>query len=207
MPAPSDPCKLAFALCLLASVPAAAWGPSYWVRAVPQDMAETEVRDVLAKSAFGGATAAAPALRRVSEKYPGTTASGLARLGAGLLLLEAGNAADAIEDLRHPDVRMTSVPDHALLGLAQALDAVHDPGAAQAYLAAADERPDGPLACAALLRAADVLSKGPDVTKAIDVLTRALERCPDQRAHALLDMAAILPQPLPIIERGLTRSA
>ena len=191
MPAPSDPCKLGLALVLFASVPAAAWGPSYWVRAVPQDTAETEVRDVLAKNAFGGAAASAPALRRVSEKYPGTVASGLAHLGAGLLLLDAGNAPDAIADLRHPDVRLTSVADHALLALAQALEAVRDPGAAQAYLAAVDERPGGPLACAALFRAADLLAKGPEPPKAIDVLTRTLDACPDQRAHALLDMAAL----------------
>jgi len=180
---------LGFATVVLASVHAVAWAPSYWLQGTPQDAAEAELRDVLAKNAFAGVASAAPALRRLSERHPGTTASGLAQLAAGLLALDAGNAADAVPFLRHADLQRTSLVDHALLALAQAQDATRDPGAVRTYLAAAEARPDGPLACTALFGAAELLSKGPDPAKALDVLARILEACPGQRPRALFDRA------------------
>jgi soluble lytic murein transglycosylase len=178
-----------FAAVLLVPAVTATAAPSYWLQPSPQDAAEAELRDVLVKSAFAGPTAA-PALRRVSEKHPGSTASGLAQLAAGLLLLDAGNAADAVAFLRHPDIQKTSVADHAILALARAQDTLRDAAAAQTYLAAADARPDGPGFCNSLLRAAELL-KEPDPARARDVLARLRDSCPDQRAPALLDMASL----------------
>ena len=73
------------------------------LRAEAQDTAEAALRD----AALRDAAPATSALVSVSEQFPGTPASGLARLLAGLRLVEAGQPAGALTHLTHPDVQRT----------------------------------------------------------------------------------------------------
>ena len=78
-------------LAVLAAAPAPASAGSargYWIEAVPQGPEEEALRQALARDAFGGPTAAVAGLSRVSASYPGTAASGLAQMAAGLAVLE-----------------------------------------------------------------------------------------------------------------------
>src|SRR6187551_598111 len=98
-------------------MPSASAAPaaSYWFEATPQDSAEVELRDALAKAEFADPMAGATSLRQVSDAHPGTVVSGLAQLGAGLLIVERGRATDARLFLRHPDIEKTSLADYAQL--------------------------------------------------------------------------------------------
>lgn len=189
--------RLGFAVLILGTsslrLPPAGAAPasSYWLEAAPQDSAEAELRDALAKAAFATPAAGAASLRQVSEAHPGTVVSGLAQLAAGLLTLERGRAADAPAFLRHPDIAKTSLADYALLALAQGLEAARDPSAAEIYVAAAEARPEGPVACVAFFRAADALAGSARQTEAVAVLTRATTACPQQQPRALLQIAEL----------------
>ena len=162
-----------------------------WVQAQPEDAAEQALRDAVSRGAFGGAPSAAEALRRVSEAHPGTTASGLARLAAGLYLVDAGRSADALAHLTHPDVARTELTDHALSALARAQEALADfARAAQTYeQAAAAAR--GPVLCPALLRGAEAHVRAARPDRAIAALQRALASCRGQEARVLLRLAQI----------------
>jgi soluble lytic murein transglycosylase len=159
----------------------------YWLAAVPEGPAEAALREALTGSAFGGAPARAAALARVSATYPGTHASGLARLAAGLALVDAAMAADALALVRHPDVlERTSLADHALYASARALEASLDPaGAGAAYMAAADMRPGSPVVCPALFAAADAFAEARLLDRGLGAAERALADCPSQGARAL----------------------
>src|SRR5262245_34937774 len=175
-------------LLLIVAVPVgvAADQAAFWIEARPANAAETALQAAAARKEDGPR---ADALRNLSEQQPGTTASGLARLAAGLALLEHGKDADALEALRHPDVARTALADRALFAAAKALDDTKDlPGAAEAYLAAAAARPDGPVSCAAQLGASDALRRAGQHDKAIAAAQRALAGCPRQRGEALLTL-------------------
>jgi soluble lytic murein transglycosylase len=174
----------------MGALPAVASAPTYWLQPTPRDAAEAALRDALAKNGFTGGAAMATALQSVAEAQKGTVTAGLARLAAGLALQDAGHSAEAIPFLRHPDVARTSLPDYALAGLAEALDAVNDKAAAATYIAAADARPEGPVACGALFRAAETLVKAADHAKALETLGRVQTACPDQQSRALLETGA-----------------
>jgi soluble lytic murein transglycosylase len=162
-----------------------------WVQAVPEDAAEAAVKEALTKNAFGGGTASADALRKVSEANPGTTASGLARVASGLLLLDANRPADAIAQLKHPDVARTLIVDHALLGLARAQETGSDfAGAAQSYTKAIAVA-QGPVLCDALFRGAEVYVKASQTDRAVATLDRAVSTCRGQEPRALLRLAQV----------------
>jgi soluble lytic murein transglycosylase len=197
MPARSARCEIVVRsrdflppLLLLVAVPAgvAADAAAYWIEARPRSAAEADL--LAAAGSKEGPVARADALRRLSEQHPGTPVSGLARLAAGLLLLEHGKPADALESLRHPDVARTALAERGALATARALDETKDlAGAAERYLAAAGARGDGPVACAAELAASDVLRRDGRKDEAIAVAQRALAGCPRQRGEALLTLA------------------
>ena len=106
------------------------------------------------------AAAAAEALRRVAEAHPGTPASGLARMAAGLALLNAQKARESLAlldppgraaDAHRPTTRSSRPAGHRK-SLQQWKDAAHS------YLAAASTGTT-PVACSALPRAAEAFAK------------------------------------------------
>jgi soluble lytic murein transglycosylase len=131
------------------------------------------------------------ALAEVSQRRPGTLSAGLARLEAGLLLVEQERPEDALAQLAHADVQRTMLRDHALYGTARAQEALErlEP-AARSYLAAADE-PHGTVACLALPPAASILQETNQLSSAADTLEQIIARCPRQRATALRDLADV----------------
>jgi soluble lytic murein transglycosylase len=158
-------------------------GSDWRLQAEPRDSAEAALRDaVLLEGPATGALAA------VSERFPGTDASGLARLVAGLRLLDAGRPADALAHLAHLDVQRTPVRDHALLALGRAQEALGQAEeAARSYLAAAEE-PASTVACAALEGATALARMRPAREPAIDMIERLARTCPQAAPAALLDL-------------------
>lgn len=174
------------------AVAAGAAPQAYWIEAKPADAGEAVIREAIVKAGFAGPEATAQSLLATADAAPGTPAAGLARLAAGLELVEAGQHEAALAALRHPEVAATPLHDHALFGVARALESRKDPAAAAAYLAVADARPEGPLACVGLFRAADVAASFGDAAGARAAAQRALDSCPTQAPHALLEMAQAL---------------
>ena len=166
---------------------------AYWLTAAPVGPAQAALRESLTRSAFGGPRATADALLQVSIRYPGTQASGLAQLAAGLALLESGRPAEALPLLRHPDVQAhTSLGARALQAIGQALEATDDlAGAGATHLLAADAGAGSPVVCPALFRASDMLARAGQADKGLAALERALVACPGQEPRALLLIAEI----------------
>ena len=168
---------------LLALLAAAATPGSSWrIEVSPSDPAEQALQ---AAAAVGADTERLAGLVAVSERHPGTVVSGLARLAAGLLLLEEDRPEEALVHLAHADVQGTAVRDHALLALARAQDDLErvDP-AARSYLAAARE-PLSTVGCRAFPRAAELLEGTPGAETALE---ETIARCPALAAPALLDL-------------------
>jgi soluble lytic murein transglycosylase len=189
-------------LLLLAAAPSFAnSGHGYWLQAIPESLEEAALRDALTASAFAGAAGQAEALQRVSAAHPGTAASGLAQLAAGLLLLEAGQETSAIAPLSHTDIRKTGLVAHAFLGLGRAHELQSPEKAAAAYLTAADADPTAPTSCPALLRAGEAWDKARQAARAASAFERALEACKSQRPRALQRLAEVQEH------RGETRAA
>lgn len=191
-----------------------AQGHGYWLEAIPESLEEAALRDAIVRSAFLGGPEKARALAAVAIAHPGTVASGLGQLAAGLTLLDAGDPkprgaalvttsamADAVAYLSHPDIQKTALSVHATLALGRALEAQSPLKAAATYLAAADLEPKPPLACTALLRAGDAFFEGAERAKAVAALERALGLCPDQAPQALLRLGQMQDA------RGETRAA
>jgi len=165
--------------------------PPLWIEGTPEDAGERAVREAFVRSGFAGPAATAQALLSTAEAHPGTRASGLARLAAGLLLLDVGQGADALGALRHPDIQLTALADHRMFGEARALEAIgDDPGAAAAYLAVASG-PGSPVACTALVRGAEMLVNAKALDQAVEALASSLDRCPGQGGQSLLRIAEI----------------
>ena len=179
---------------LVAVLAAPSGSASSWrLDATPADDAERALRRCLdAEPARpAGSDAVVACLATVSTTYPSTTASGLAQLDAGALLLEDKRATDALPHLAHPDVDRTRVRDWALLTTARAhVDAQHWEDAARAYLAAADE-PDSAVACLALPGVASCLREVGRYADAAAALEQALPRCEDSAPRLLSDLAEI----------------
>ena len=165
---------------------------SYWIEATPADATEAAIRDAYAKASFAGPEAKAAALLQVAASAPGTPGAGLARLAAGLELLDADQPEAALAALRHEDVAAAGLQDHVLFGIARALDARKDTGAGAAYLAVADARPDGPLFCTALLRSAEASTLAGDPAPALAAWQRTSDSCPDLRSRALFEIGLLL---------------
>jgi soluble lytic murein transglycosylase len=183
----------ALAALLLVGVPgpaAAGSGRGFWIEAEPADAGETAIRQALTERAFQGPRAQADALRQWAASQPGTLASGLALLAAGLYFVDAGATAEAVACLRHPDVARTPFADLAARGVGDALAATQDHAAAGAsYVAAADALAGGPFACGALLRGADSLLEAQRPAEAARTFERASSMCPGREARILRGLA------------------
>lgn len=153
--------------------------------AVPTTDAENALR---ASVEHEVATERIALLLDVAQAHPGTPSAGLARIEAGLLLVEQEEHDDALMQLTHADVQGAALLDHALLGAARAQDALDRPApAARSYLQAARE-PLSTVACVALPRAAELLQAAGDLGGAVAALEETTERCPDETPMALLEL-------------------
>jgi soluble lytic murein transglycosylase len=196
--APSAPCRPtrfrvgAAVLSLLAAVrvqPVEA--TDFWVQAAPVDAAEAVLRAALPVSGAVPVTAL-PALRAVSAAHPGTAASGLAQLAAGLMLLDANRAGEAVTHLSHPDLARTSLADHALLARARAHETAGNwVEAGRDHLALVASHAQSPLLCLALLRGAEAVRRLGPGDEVIALLVRAERECPEYRAEALLRLGGV----------------
>lgn len=179
---------LALALAGLASA------ESYWVAPKPRDAGETALQASLTSAAFQGPEPTAQALVRLAESQPGTAASGLARLSAGWLLLDAGKPLDAVPLLRHEDLAKTALVDYAQYVLARALEGSGERATAAAtYLLAAQSSAGGPLTCAAWRRAAecfDLTGNLPEALAALELVAKGCSAAGEQ-APALLRIAEL----------------
>jgi len=165
---------------LLATAPSAS--ASWRVEVSPSGPAEQALREA---ATIDGPPERVAALVSVSERYPGSVAGGLARLAAGLMLLEDERPEEALVHLAHGDVQRTALRDHALFGAARAQDALErvDP-AVRSYLAAARE-PGSTVGCRAFPRVAEILEGRREAETALE---ETIARCPALAAQALLDL-------------------
>ena len=158
-----------------------------WIEARPAGAAEVALRQAI----LSGRVELAP-LEAVSTANPGSTASGLARLAAGLVLLDSGRFAEALSHLQHPDLARTALADHALLAVARAQQGLADPArAAQAYIEMLKAHPSSPLACVALTGASQTLDQASRGQEVIALLERTAKECPSEAAAALLSLASL----------------
>ncbi|MBN2371410.1 MAG: transglycosylase SLT domain-containing protein [Vicinamibacteria bacterium] len=178
---------------LAAAPPAAAeQRHGYWYEPGFETHGEESLRDALVMTAFGGPDARIAALERVWSAHPGTLVAGLARIAAGLSLIESRRVARAATLLGHPDVRLTALSDHALLALARAYrDAGDKPDAGKLFLAAAKAQTGSPLICPALIEGASVLADIGRLSEAADASMQALAACPERTARVLLILARV----------------
>jgi soluble lytic murein transglycosylase len=169
------------------SVRAAA--PVFWLRAQATESDEQALRAAVEQTARD---ARQRALREVADSASGTVTGGLARMAAGLDLLEAGRHSEAIALLRHQDVRLTAVPDRALAALGTAYGATRDWGsAARAYLELIEHHPGSPYRCVALYEGGDALAAAGRGDQAVPLLDRLIAECPTRQPDALLRLASI----------------
>ncbi len=167
---------------LLLALAGPAADPSDWrLAADPRDSAEAAAREAAVLEGTDALLAAA-------ARFPGTPASGLARLAAGLRLVEAGRPADAVAQLSHPDVALTHLHDHALLALARAQEALGQKDAAARSALAAGTDPAGATACDALPRAARLFAASGQPAMAAPALERTAAACPREAPSALLEL-------------------
>jgi peptidoglycan lytic transglycosylase len=159
----------------------------YWLQGTPRDPAEQALRAALEGS--GPRTAE---LKAVSDAHPGTLASGLARLEAGLRLLDDRRSAEAIPFLEHPDIGRAGLADYALFALGEAYANTRDPArAAAAHLTVVEQYPASPLRCPALLDAADAEAASGRNDKGIARLQQALSDCPESTPAVLAALGAM----------------
>ena len=158
-----------------------------WIEGRPADAAEAALRQAVL-----GTWVEVAALEAVSAANPGSTASGLARLAAGWILLGNNRFAEALPHLQHPDLARTALADRALLALARAEQGLADPGrAAEAYLALLQDHPGSPLTCAALAGASQSLEQAGHGPEALAALERQAKACPSEAPAALLRLASL----------------
>ena len=164
-------------------------GPVFWLQASATETHERALRRAVEQD---GRDARLSALREVAEAASGTVAGGLARLAAGLDLLDAGRSAEAIALLRHEDVRLTAVPDRALFALGTAYAATREWGsAARAHLELIEQHPGSPYRCTALYEGGDALAAAGRGDEAVPLLERMVGECAGRQPDALLRLASI----------------
>ena len=182
------------------SSPLAARG--YWLQPVPEGALEVAVHDTVTDPALAGTPQAAHALRDLAAQHPEGAAAGLARLGAGLLLLDHQQYAEAEPLLLDPEIAKTHLEDHAGKALADLYEKTGDfTRAAEQYdKLVARPNPD-PFRCAALLRGAEVHDVLKHRDQAVEMIQRVLAECPGREPQALLQLGAVQEQ------RGQRRAA
>lgn len=169
-------------LAVLLAATRAATAQDYRINAAPSSTDEIALR-----AAFGqGGPNVVDALARVSAANPGTPASGLAQLAAGLALLDTQRARESLPYLAHPDIQRTLLSDHAILALGRAQEALLQMDAAgQSFLAAAGVDFGGPVVCAGLERGGEAFVKASAPQKAVAAFERLAAACPAQAPKAL----------------------
>ncbi|HEY2944521.1 MAG TPA: transglycosylase SLT domain-containing protein [Vicinamibacteria bacterium] len=159
----------------------------YWLQGQPRDPSEEALRSAV--DAIGPRTRE---LTAVSSAHPGTLASGLAQLEAGLRLLDERRSAEAIPFLQHPDIRQTHLADYALFAQGEAYANTRDyPRAAAAHLSVLEQYPSSPLRCGALLDAADAEAAYGRSEKGLALLGQAEHDCPDSLPSILAAQGAM----------------
>jgi peptidoglycan lytic transglycosylase len=159
----------------------------YWLQGQPRDPAEEAMR-----IAVQGRGARTTELKAVSAAHPGTLASGLAQLEAGLRLLDERRSAEAIPLLQHPDIRQTHLADYALFALGEAYANTRDHAhAAAAHLSVLEQYPASPLRCAAMLDAADAEAAYGRSEKGLALLKQSLSDCPESAPGTLAALGAM----------------
>src|SRR5689334_13183491 len=91
----------------------------YWLQAVPNDDMETAVHATVTDPSLAGTPQAAQALRDLAAQHPDGAAAGLARLAAGLLLLDHQQYVEAEPLLLDREIARTRLEDHAWKALAE----------------------------------------------------------------------------------------
>src|SRR5438477_1570325 len=164
----------------------------YWLQPVPGNDVEAALHHTVTDPALAGTTQAAQALRDLAAQHPDGAAAGLARLAAGLLLLDHQQYADAEPLLLDRAVEKTRLEDHAWKALATLYEKTGAFSKAADYYDKLIGRPDpDPFRCHALLRGAevhDVIGLRPEAVK---MLERALAECPGHEPQALLQMGSV----------------
>jgi len=163
--------------------------PVFWLQARADDATEHALRRAVEQPSRD---ARLQALRALAAEAEGTLGGGLARLAAGLELVEADRGAEAIPLLRHADVQRTAVTDRALWALGGAFAATRDWGqAARAYLELIGTQPASPYLCSGLYEGGDALAAGGRGDEAVPLLERMLKECPGRQPEALLRLGSI----------------
>jgi tetratricopeptide (TPR) repeat protein len=182
------------------AVPPAARG--YWLQPVPADDLEAAVHAIVTDPAVASTPQAAHALRDLAAQHPEGATAGLARLAAGLLLLDHQQYAEAEPLLLDGEIPKTHLEDHAWKALAELYEKTGD------FTKAADDydklvaRPDpNPFRCTALLRGAEVHDVLGQREQSVELIQRALAQCPGREPQALLQLGTVQEQ------RGQRRAA
>ncbi|HET6898346.1 MAG TPA: tetratricopeptide repeat protein, partial [Vicinamibacteria bacterium] len=174
----------------------------YWLQPVPEGELEVAIHDTVTDPALAGTPQAAHALRDLAAQHPDSAAAGLARLGAGLILLDHQQYAEAEPLLLDPQMAKTRLEDHAWKGLAELYEKTGDfTKAAENYDKLVARADPNPFRCAALLRGAEVHDVLKQRDQALEMIQRALAQCPGREPQALLQLGAVQDQ------RGQRRAA
>jgi soluble lytic murein transglycosylase len=173
----------------------------YWLQPVPANDLEAAVHAAVTDPALAGTPQAAHTLRDLAASQDGA-AAGLARLGAGLLLLDHQQYAEAEPLLLDAEISETRLEDHAWKALAELYEKAGNFAKSAEYYDKLVARPDpNPFRCAALLRGAEVHDVLGHRDQSLEMVQRVLAQCPGREPQALLQLGAVQEQ------RGQRRAA
>src|SRR5262249_37212117 len=141
---------------------------------------------------LAGTPQAVQALRDLAAQHPGGSAAGLARLAAGLLLLDRQQYAEAEPLLLDGDGAKTKLEDYAARSLAELYEKTGECNKSAGRYDKLADRPDpNPFRCVALVRGAEVHDVIGARDEAVTMLRRALTECPGREAQVLLDLGNV----------------
>jgi len=167
----------------------------YWVQAVPTNDQETAVHNAVTDPATAGTPQAAQALRDLAAQHPDGPAAGLARLAAGLLLLDHQQYAEAEPLLLDGEIAKTRLEDHAWKALAELYEKTGEFSKAAELYDRLVARPDpDPFRCHAVLRGAEVHDVLGHRDQALELAQRGLQGCAGREPQALLLIGTIQEQ-------------
>jgi soluble lytic murein transglycosylase len=163
----------------------------YWLAPVPGNDLEAAVHAIVTDPAVAGTPQAAHALVDLAAQHPMGATSGLARLAAGLILLDHQLYAEAEPLLLDGEVPKTHLEDHAWRALAELYEKTGNFTKAAEYYDKLAARPDpNPLRCTALLRGGEVHDVLGQRDQSVEMIQRALAQCPGREPQALLQLGA-----------------